>query len=68
MPHTWRHDAEILIHARMFDAEMVRRLTLSLQIGETVWDPAEGLYMAPVSHANLYLLGGTPAHPAELKE
>jgi hypothetical protein len=68
MPHSWGRDTEILIHTHMFDADLVRTLTVAFEMGDAVWDPGEHLHTASVSNVDLYLYGVTPAHPTDVKE
>jgi hypothetical protein len=68
MPDNWGRDPEILIHSRMFDAEMVQQLTLDFIVGDVVWDPAQAMYSVLITNVNLYLYGSTPGHPTEVKE
>jgi hypothetical protein len=52
----------------MFDADLVQKLTLTFAVGDSVWDPAESMYTVLISNVTLYLLGGTPAHPIDVRE
>ena len=68
MPDSWGRDPEILIHSRMFDAEMVQTLTLDFIVGDVTWDATQGMYSVMVTNVNLFLYGSTPGHPTEVKE
>ena len=68
MPDNWGRDPEILIHSRMFDAEMVQQLTLDFIVGDVEWDAIQGMYSVLITNVNLYLYGSTPGHPTEVKE
>jgi hypothetical protein len=68
LPDQWGRDPEILIHSRMFDAEMVQQLTLDFAVGDVVWDATQGMYTALITNVNLRLYGSTPGHPTEVKE
>jgi hypothetical protein len=68
LPDDWGRDPEILIHSRMFDAEMVQQLTLDFVVGDVVWDATQGMYTVMISNVYLYLYGSTPGHPTEVKE
>ena len=68
MPDSWGRDPEILIHSRMFDAEMVQTLTLDFIVGDVTWDATQGMYTVMITNVNLFLYGATPGHPTEVKE
>jgi hypothetical protein len=70
-PHfddSWGKGEEVLIHTRMFDAEMVQTLTVAFVGAAAVWDPADSMYTVVISNVNLLLYGSTPAHPIDVKE
>jgi len=68
MPDSWGRDPEVSIHRHMFDAGMVRQLTLDFHLGDVIWDATQGMYTVLIYNVNLYLYGATPGHPTEVKE
>jgi hypothetical protein len=68
IPDQWGRDVEIIIHGKMFDAEMVQSLTLDFAVGDLIKEPADNLYTVMISNVNLFLWGSTPSHPGDPKE
>jgi hypothetical protein len=68
MPDFWARDTEILIHTRMFDADLVQTLTVDFVPADSVWDPTDSLYTALIMNVTLDFYGGTPSHPTDVKE
>jgi hypothetical protein len=68
LPQTWGHDSEVLIHARMFDAQATRTLTLRFVTGDLGWDAVEQMPADSIHGVSLYLFGLLPDYPNDLKE
>jgi hypothetical protein len=68
VPDSWGRAPEIQIHTNLFDASLVRTLTLAFEPADSVRDPADGTYTALIGNVHIYLVGARPAHPTDVME
>jgi hypothetical protein len=68
LPEQWGRDSEVLIHARLFDAQAVPTLTLQFVTGAIEWDAMAQMPADSIHGVRLYLIGSVPARPNDPKE